>query len=198
MQVLCAICVVLALGTDVSEAKTVKLRAKQKVAKELDWQACGAKLVRKAGLQEKWETRIPNQFYSDSIDKSPQFLSYLLAMAYVESRFDDAAKSSEGARGILQITSIGATAAAEACFLPILSGGNLLLLHAPRMNVLYSSCLLRRYLLEAHGNWNHALITYNGGYLQLKSYLGTGTLSYETENYLKQVQSQRTHCLYSK
>jgi len=192
---------ILLLGTFALLAPSLALakpHASKKPAKQLNWQACGAKLVRKAGLHRKWETRIPNQFYSDSVDKSPQFLSYLLAMAYVESRFDDAAKSGTGARGILQVTRIGAEAAAEVCFLPILTGQNLLLLHKPNENVLYASCLLKRYLEEAHGNWKHALITYNGGYLQLKGYLGTGTLSYETENYLKRVLAVRTECLYSK
>ena len=187
---------ILLLGTFAPPSLAIaKPTARYKPIPDIDWQACGAKLVKKAGLHRKWETRIPNQFYSDSIDKSPQFLSYLLAMAYVESHFDDAAKSGTGARGILQVTPMGAEAAAEACFLPILRGQNLLLLHRPKENVRYASCLFLRYLNEAHGNWKHALITYNGGYLQLRSYLKTGTLSYETENYLKRVISARIECL---
>lgn len=160
-----------------------------------DWRKCGAYLVKRAGLEDKWASRIPNQIYADSINQEPKFLSHLMAMAYVESRFDDAAKSSSGARGLLQVTRIGAEAAAEVCFLPILSRTNLHLLHRPKLNVLYASCLFQRYLTETKNNWTHALILYNGGYLQLKRFRETGTLSEETTRYLAHVQNARALCL---
>ena len=168
---------------------------KPKQKRPEDWRRCGAYLVKRAGLEDKWASRIPNQVFSDSVNREPKFLSHLLAMAYVESRFDDAAKSSSGARGILQVTRIGAEAAAEVCFLPILSRTNLHLLHNPKLNVQYASCLFQRYLTETGNNWTHALILYNGGYLQLKRFQETGTLVEETKNYIAHVQHARALCL---
>jgi soluble lytic murein transglycosylase-like protein len=172
--------------------------SKPKQNRQDDWRKCGAYLVKRAGLEDKWGSRIPNQIYADSINQEPKFLSHLLAMAYVESRFDYAAKSPAGARGILQVTRIGAEAAAESCFLPILSGTNLHLLYKPKLNVLYASCLFQRYLTETKNNWTHALILYNGGYRQLKRFRETGTLSEETTRYIAHVQHARALCLATK
>lgn len=131
-------------------------------------------------------------FHQHSAVKSSEFLSYLVSIAYVESRFNPAAKSDAGAYGLLQVTSAGAVDAALECGLPSVKPA---MLFKPAWNIVYSSCLLRKYLRETGGSWFHALILYNGGYHQLTRFVSTGKMAEETEDYVLKVLHAHGLCL---
>lgn len=132
------------------------------------------------------------EFQQHSAIKSGEFLGYLLSIAYVESRFNSQAKSPAGAYGLLQLTLPGAVDAALECGLPSVHPSRLL---HPTWNIVYSSCLLRRYLKDAGGSWFHALILYNGGYVQLTRYNSTGVMAKETQDYVLKVMHVHGLCL---
>lgn len=148
-----------------------------------------------SGKSLEEQASLMSQFRSSSIDRSSEFLTYLYAIAYVESRFSTDALSSAQARGILQLTKIGAEDAAVECGLPVVTEEALDSLLKVSLNVRYSSCLLRKYLRETRGSWFHALILYNGGYVQLSRYLSSNTLTEETQRYLLSVSHARGICL---
>jgi hypothetical protein len=158
------------------------------------WLECGKRLSALSGIKQDQQTQLVLRIRDSSIVRTSDFLSHLYAIAYVESRFNEQAVSSSKARGLLQLTSIGAEEAALECGLPILTEDSMDRLLKSSLNVRYSSCLLRKYLRETKGSWFHALILYNGGYLQLTRYLSTGTLTEETHNYVMSVLSAYGIC----
>lgn len=160
--------------------------------KPTGWHECGRRLVEMAKRPEREHLLIPSLFSTHSAVKQGDFLSYLLSIAYVESRFNSEARSPMGAVGLLQITGVGAIDAAKECLIPSV---RLDKLYVPAWNVLYSSCLLRKYLRETGGSWFHTLILYNGGYRQLTRFLSTGTLAPETRDYVLQVMNVHGLCL---
>lgn len=156
---------------------------------------CGRRLMTMAGKSVDEQAFLLSQIRGSSINRSADFLSYLYAIAYVESRFSTDAMSSAQARGILQLTRIGAEDAAIECGLPLVTEDALDTLLKVSINVHYSSCLLRKYLRETKGSWFHALVLYNGGYVQLARYLASGTLTDETQRYVLSVLHARGICL---
>lgn len=155
------------------------------------WVHCARQLLLLSKVPDADSILLDMRSYSSVT--SSDFLSYLHAMAYVESRFNSNAVSGAGAVGFLQLTSVGAQDAAAECSLPcpVLSS-----LKDRRRNILYSSCLLKKYLREAGGNWKLALILYNGGYVQLYRHSEGLDLTLETEEYVRNVLRIRQICLH--
>lgn len=130
-----------------------------------------------------------------SADPRQEFVDWLLAVAWVESHMDPAARSSAGAVGLLQLTPQGALEASMECGLPPLaSRSELNELLDRRRSIVYGSCLLKRYLSESGGNWAEALMLYNGGYRQVANYLGRRALARETQDYVRDVFYIRYAC----
>lgn len=154
------------------------------------WAACGQRLLHLAKQGDVHA--ILSAFQENSAVTTSGFLSYLHAMAYVESRFQHDAVSSAAAVGILQLTPVGAQDAAEECGLPCPAPA---LLKVKEANIKYSSCLLRKYLRESGGNWKHALILYNGGYVQLDKFKRGVEIHPETQAYVEAVLNMRSFCL---
>ena len=138
---------------------------------------------------------VVREMWTYSVNKSPDFMPWLLAVTWQESHMDPRAKSPAGAVGMLQLTTQGALEASLTCDLPELptpkAMGTLL---DSRKAITYGSCLLNKYLKEVGGNWGAALILYNGGYRQLVSYLGQGRMAAETQDYVRDVLYMRYAC----
>lgn len=162
------------------------------------WYGCGLKLAEGKPLTEKQIHFVLETLSHHSVDKSPDFLMFATTVIAAESGFNVAAASPMGARGLMQVTDIGAREAAAQCRLPLLDGEYTsvpaITLHNPRINVKYGTCLLRYYLEQVNGNHLLALILYNGGYVQLTRFINTGTLTKETSEYVLRVQSYIGRC----
>lgn len=152
----------------------------------LTGQACTKKLLEMAG--RAGET--PSQYTIPSHNQDPEFLEYLVSLIYVESRFNSKAVSGKGARGVMQITPIAVTEAAQHCKLPLVPKD----IHDLNTNIQYGSCYLMRMLDHAEGDWTKALILYNGGYRSLTKYEKGDSLNNETANYTLQVHRVRQLC----
>lgn len=127
----------------------------------------------------------PALYHRFSAEKDPLFLELLLAMTFVESRFDPSALSGAGARGLLQLTDLAVLEAVQECHLsPVLS---VLDLNNRGLNIRLGSCYLRKLLRETGGDQDRALVIYNGGYRQLLRYDQGQQIASETANYLIQV-----------
>lgn len=118
-------------------------------------------------------------------EKMSEFDRYILAIIAVESAGDHKAISSKGAHGLMQITPVAAKEASIQCSLPVITDMRLLL--EPRRNVQYGSCYFRFLLDQQNGNYERALIIYNGGFAQLSKYDRGERIALETANYVLQV-----------
>lgn len=160
-----------------------------------NWYWCGKKLVTEAGGTSTQAVLVPADIKRWSVVKDPEFIEYMLAIGFVESRYSDRALSFMDAHGMFQLTLDGASDGATECGLSQPDGWkSLTLLHQRKTNVKYASCLLRKYLRETHGSWLEALILYNGGYRQLTRFETTGTMVPETLNYVVQVLHTKEKC----
>lgn len=149
-----------------------------------DWKLCGQELMRKAGRAEL----IPqlDMYWRESVRKDSEFMRYLMAIIYVESRFQASAVSEMEARGLMQMTQIAVTQAEQDCKLrKVLDMQHL---HDRTTNIKYGTCYLSELVEEMEGDWVRALIIYNGGYLSLQKYDKGGNINQETSNYVLQVQ----------
>lgn len=150
---------------------------------------CGHKLLEQVG---KPGTDLPRLYTNASVDKDTEFMVYVMAMIYVESRFNKLAVSPVEARGLMQLTTPAVIDATKHC--------NLRPLHADKLfdsytNVKYGTCYLRKLLDETEGDWTRALIAYNGGYLQLQKYDRGENIAGESANYVLLVNRARQLCL---
>lgn len=127
---------------------------------------------------------------SASRNKDQQFIEYLHAIIYVESRYSTTAVSHVGASGLMQLTAPAVSDAAQFCALPLRPKN----LQGVRTNVQYGSCYLMRLLQYTEGNYTEALIIYNGGFLALTKYRAGQPLHIETANYVLQVTRMRQMC----
>lgn len=119
-------------------------------------------------------------------------LEYVQAVLVQESGGRPGALSSVGARGLMQVTEQGAEEAARECIPLVLKPGTLLM--RPDINVVYGTCLLRKYLRDTGGNWFQALILYNSGYKGLTLYKQTGKVYPETQQYLLRIMNYLAIC----
>jgi soluble lytic murein transglycosylase-like protein len=158
---------------------TVYLLSSSTAVAGTDWRNCGEKLQQMAGRQLDLET-----VHYVSARKDSEFLTYLLALAYVESRFITTAISSRNARGIMQLTPPAVTDAGEYCRIP--RQLTVKQLHNMSTNVTYGSCFLAR--LREKYDWVRTLIYYNSGLRGLFLYEAGVQLPTETANYVLQVQ----------
>lgn len=119
-------------------------------------------------------------------------MNHLMAVIYVESRFNRSALSEKEAYGLMQMTLPAVQDATESCNLrPVLNMDHLF---DSVTNIRYGSCYLRKLFREMNGDWTRTLITYNGGYRMLTRYDRGETLVSETANYVLQVQRALQLC----
>lgn len=125
------------------------------------------------------------KFVNRQVVEHEEFIKYLLAIIYVESRFNPNAVSHKEAYGLMQMTEIAVVDAIGECNLePILDMQHLLDTHS---NIRYGSCYLRKLLREMDGDWTRTLIAYNGGYRQVLKYEKGEAIASETANYVLQI-----------
>ena len=117
---------------------------------------------------------------------------YLMAVISVESQFKARAISHASAYGLMQMTRVAVTESIKYCNLRKISNMTELLDSAT--NVRYGSCYLKKVLDQADGDWDRALILYNGGSRQLTKYMAGSTIASETANYVLQVRRALRIC----
>lgn len=145
---------------------------------------CGMRLLQEAGKTGPGTESLPALYSRASIDKDTAFLSHMLAVIYVESAFNKYAKSASEAHGLMQMTEIAVKDAVKHCKLRPVSMENLFDSYT---NVKYGTCYLSKLLEETGGDWDRALVAYNGGYVQLQKYDRGETVAAETANYVLKV-----------
>jgi soluble lytic murein transglycosylase-like protein len=77
-------------------------------------------------------------YWNHSIERDPEFLSYVYSVAYKESAFDPTAISPKQAYGLLQVTRLAMMDAAAYCRIPVLR--NMAKLLDPVTNIRYGTC----------------------------------------------------------
>ena len=145
---------------------------------------CGMRLLREAGKTGPETEKLPALYSRASIDKDSEFLSRMLAVIYVESAFNKKAKSSADAHGLMQMTEVAVKDAVKHCNLRPVAMDNLFDSYT---NVKYGTCYLSKLLQHVEGDWDRALVAYNGGYAQLQRYDRGETIATETANYVLKV-----------
>jgi soluble lytic murein transglycosylase-like protein len=141
---------------------------------------CASRLLGLAGSKAK----LPH-FEYDDIEQA----TYILAVMYVESKFNTKAHSSANAKGLMQVTPIAAEAASSFCKIKL--GGDLF---NPTTNVRIGACYLAK-MREISADWTSTLILYNGGFRQLKAYDEGRSIASETANYVLKVEKARAFCV---
>ncbi len=167
-----------------------KIRAD--LAEPNTWRDCATRLLTLAG---KPADTIPGliELYGKAtpLSESDEFMQYLIALMYVESRFSRTALSTQGAWGLTQLTDLAVLDAAEHCSLPKRKARQL---QDSVSQVKYGACYLAKGLTVTSGDWIRTLIVYNGGYLQLSKYEMGLPMVQETSNYTLQVIRARQLC----
>lgn len=112
----------------------------------------------------------------------------LLAVIHIESSGNPSAISSAGARGLMQLTDIGAQEVCQqyGCE-PDFD------LHDPETNLRMGTQLLGYYLTEARGDSIGMIVLYNGGYAAYMKYLRKEPLPEETQQYIVKFKKLRRH-----
>lgn len=149
-----------------------------------DWKLCGQALMRQAGRGDL--ALMIDTYWRESVRKDSDFLIHLMAVVYVESRFETTAISDAGARGLMQMTPVAVAQATKTCKLRELL--DVSHMHNSTTNLKYGTCYLAELVDEMEGNWREALIVYNGGYKQLQRYRDGGSMVPETANYVLQIE----------
>lgn len=129
---------------------------------------------------------------SRSVFQEPDDLLWVAAVITVESAWRTSATSPKGASGAMQLTDEGAAEAALECRLPVVPAAQL---RGWGSSVRYGTCLLRFDLREADGDWDEALMLYNGGLRQLARYRRGLPLVEETRQYLLKVKQLHSTCI---
>jgi soluble lytic murein transglycosylase-like protein len=148
--------------------------------------------MREAGKTGPETARLPDLYSRASTDKNVEFGLYMMAVIYVESRFDSNAVSTAAAHGLMQMTEIAVFEAAKHCNLRPVKMDNLFDSYT---NVQYGTCYLAKLLEETEGDWDRALVAYNGGYVQLQRYDKGVNIASETANYVLKVKKAVKFCL---
>lgn len=154
--------------------------------------SCAMRLLAETGRTGEETGKLPSLYVRHSVDKGDEFLEYVMAVIYVESRFNRNALSDKQAYGLMQMTAPAVFDAMHHCRLkPVFEMESLF---DSATNVRYGTCYLRKLLTDFQGNWKRALITYNGGYRQLEKYDKGEAVVTETANYVLQVERARDLC----
>lgn len=152
---------------------------------------CGIILLKEAGKTGPGTERLPGLYSRASMDKDEEFRMYMLAIIYVESGFNKHAKSAADAHGLMQMTEIAVKDAVKHCNLKPVNMNNLFDSYT---NIRYGTCYLRKLLKETGGDWDRALIAYNGGYMQLQRHDRGESIVSETANYVLKVKRAMKLC----
>jgi soluble lytic murein transglycosylase len=153
---------------------------------------CGMLLMREAGKTGPEIEMLSDLYSRASTDKDVEFRLYMLAVIYTESRFNSKAVSIADAHGLMQMTEIAVIDAAKHCNLQPVRMDNLFDSYT---NVQYGTCYLAKLLGETEGDWDRALVAYNGGYVQLQRYDRGVNIASETANYVLKVKKAVKFCL---
>lgn len=168
-----------------SSPRDVSSSVVPEVVAEDRWKQCAIRLLEKSGKIGPEHHTLPDLYKKFSVDKTDEFMYYLVAVIYVESRFNKKALSNMKAHGLMQMTEGAAEVSKRVCNLrPLL---NMESLWESSTNIRYGSCYLKQMLTEAEGDWDRALILYNGGYRQLTRYDNGDSIASETANYVVQI-----------
>lgn len=153
---------------------------------------CGMRLLEDSGKTGKDAAKLPALYTKHSSRKDVEFMKHVLSLIYVESRFNRSAWSEKDAVGLMQMTQIAVDAASDHCRLKRVF--DMHTLQDSATNIRYGSCYLRKMLDEVDGDWDRAMILYNGGYKQLQRYDRGDTVVNETANYVLSVHRALTIC----
>lgn len=153
---------------------------------------CGMLLMREAGKTGPEIDTLSDLYSRASTDKDVEFRLYMMAVIYTESRFNSKAVSIADAHGLMQMTEIAVIDAAKHCNLQPVRMDNLFDSYT---NVQYGTCYLAKLLGETEGDWDRALVAYNGGYVQLQRYDRGVNIASETANYVLKVKKAVKFCL---
>lgn len=172
---------ILVISATVATACKAEMEHGQVIQTEVDIpDRCASRLLGLAGSKIK----LPHFEYYNVEEAT-----YLLAVMYVESKFNTKAHSHANARGLMQVTPIAAEAASAFCKLKI--NGDLF---NPVINLRIGSCYLSK-MYAISGDWTSTLILYNGGFRQLKAYDEGRSIASETANYVLKVEKARAYCI---
>lgn len=153
---------------------------------------CGALLMREAGKTGPEIEMLSDLYSRASTDKDVEFRLYMMAVIYTESRFDSKAVSIADAHGLMQMTELAVIDAAKHCNLQPVRMDNLFDSYT---NVQYGTCYLAKLLRETDGDWDRALVAYNGGYAQLSRFDKGLNIASESANYVLKVKRAVRFCL---
>lgn len=153
---------------------------------------CGMLLMREAGKTGPEIDTLSDLYSRASTDKDVEFRLYMMAVIYTESRFDSHAVSIADAHGLMQMTEVAVIDAAKHCKLQPVRMDNLFDSYT---NVQYGTCYLAKLLQETDGDWDRALVAYNGGYVQLQRFDKGLNIAGETANYVLKVKKAVRFCL---
>lgn len=150
---------------------------------ETEWKQCATILSPGSNV---------DSYISSSVRRDTEFVKYLMAIIYVESRFNPDAVSNKSAYGLMQMTEIAVREAQKSCNLrPVLDMDHMFDTHT---NIQYGSCYLHKLNQEMHGDWIRTLIAYNGGYSALIRYEKGDTIPNETAQYIISVHRALQSC----
>jgi len=153
---------------------------------------CGLLLMREAGKTGPELDALSDLYSRASTDKDVEFRLYMMGVIYTESRFDHKAVSIADAHGLMQMTELAVIDAAKHCNLQPVRMDNLFDSYT---NVQYGTCYLAKLLQETEGDWDRALVAYNGGYAQLQRFDKGLNIAGETANYVLKVKRAVKFCL---
>lgn len=153
---------------------------------------CGLLLMREAGKTGPELDALSDLYSRASTDKDIEFRLYMMGVIYTESRFDHKAVSIADAHGLMQMTELAVIDAAKHCNLQPVRMDNLFDSYT---NVQYGTCYLAKLLQETEGDWDRALVAYNGGYAQLQRFDKGLNIAGETANYVLKVKRAVKFCL---
>jgi len=117
-------------------------------------------------------------------DENRNFLYYLHTLIYVESSYNPHAVSTQGAVGLMQMTSLAAQDAAAYCRIPVPTKE---VLAYYRTNILYGTCYLHLLLDIYGGDWYTTLAAYHGGNAAANLLREGKTIGKNTANYITKI-----------
>jgi membrane-bound lytic murein transglycosylase MltF len=153
---------------------------------------CGLLLMREAGKTGPEVDALSDLYSRASTDKDVEFRLYMMGVIYTESRFDHKAVSTAAAHGLMQMTELAIIDAAKHCSLQPVGIDNMFDSYT---NVQYGTCYLAKLLQQTGGDWDRALVAYNGGYAQLQRFDRGLNIAGETANYVLKVKRAVKFCL---
>lgn len=155
------------------------------------WITCAERLLLLSGKQDRLIPELIKLYGIGSIRKDNEFMTYLISLIYVESRFNKWAVSHANAYGLTQVTEVAIQDAGKYCKINRKPKD----IHDSVTNVKYGSCYLSKLFIDVAGDWTSTLIAYNGGYKQLTRYQKGEQIDPETANYVLQINRTRQICL---